>query len=179
MDFLDCANVSFLSNSSIGRLFEDLNNIVGQGIWYDTFQVQNTKWLWLVNDIVTTMNSDKVLCGCFGLYSSYVVGILKSVKEIHFYVLCSKKLHYDEYIEKCIAGNKCSVSYTKHTENTFHLSSSSDDSVIVPFEARFIHDELPSELIFTQSVLKRIQLFSLTYGIVIVDKHITCIIMKQ
>jgi len=88
---------------------------VGNGIWYDTFQVQNTEWLWLVNNIVTALNSDKVLWGCFGLYPSYVAGILNSVKEIHFYVLSSKKLHYGEYIEKCIAGNKCSVSYTKHT----------------------------------------------------------------
>ena len=71
-----------MPNSSIRRLCEDLN-IVGQGIWYDTFQVQNTEWLWLVNNIVTTMNSDKV-CGCFGLYPSYVAGILNSVKEIHF-----------------------------------------------------------------------------------------------
>ena len=104
MDFLEFANISLLPNASIGRLFEDFNNIVGHGIWYDTFQVQNTEWLWLVNDIVTTMNSDKVLCGCFGLYPSYVADILNSVKEIHFYVLCSKKLHYAEYIEKRNAG---------------------------------------------------------------------------
>ena len=103
MDFLDCANDSFGPNASIGLLCEDLNNIVGYGIWYDTFQVQNTEWLWLVNDIVTTMNSDKVLCGCFALYLSYVAGIFHFVKIIHFYVLCSKMLHYSEYIEKCVA----------------------------------------------------------------------------
>ena len=68
MDFLNLRDVSFLPDSSIGRLCEDLNNIVGKGVWYDMFQVKNTKWLWLVNDIVTTMNSDKVLCGSFGLY---------------------------------------------------------------------------------------------------------------
>jgi len=45
MDFLDFADVSFLHNASMGRLCEDLNNIVGHGIWYDTFQVQNTEWL--------------------------------------------------------------------------------------------------------------------------------------
>jgi len=48
-----------------------------------------------VNDIVTTLKCDKVLCGCFGFYPSYVAGILNSEKEIHFYLLCSKKLHYD------------------------------------------------------------------------------------
>ena len=94
MDLLDFSDVSIRTNDNIGRLCEDLNHIVGYGIWYDTFQVQNTQWLWLVNNIVTTMNSDKVLCGCLGLYPSYVAGILNSVNKIHFYVLCSKKLHY-------------------------------------------------------------------------------------
>ena len=32
-DFLDFASVSFLTNASIGRLFEVLNNIVAYGIW--------------------------------------------------------------------------------------------------------------------------------------------------
>ena len=95
MDFLDFANDSFEPNTIIGRLYQDLNNIVGHGIFYDTFQVQNTEWFWLVNDIVTTLNSAEVLCGCFGLYPTYVAGNLNFVKEIHFYVLCSKKLHYD------------------------------------------------------------------------------------
>jgi hypothetical protein len=58
-----------------------LNTTVGQGIWYDTFQVQNTKWLWLVNNIVTTMYSDNMICGCFGIFPSYVAGILNSVKK--------------------------------------------------------------------------------------------------
>ena len=40
MDFLDFRNDSYLPNSSIGRLCEDLNNNVGQGVWYDTLQVQ-------------------------------------------------------------------------------------------------------------------------------------------
>ena len=93
MDFLDFSDVSFLPNSSIGELCEDLNTIIGQGIWYDTFQVQNTKWLRLVNDIVTTLNN-YVLCATFGLYPSYVAGILNSIKQINFYVLCNKhKLH--------------------------------------------------------------------------------------
>ena len=72
MVFVDFDDVSFLPNFSIGRLREDLNNIVEQGIWYDTFQVQNTKWLWLVNNIFTTLNNDIMICGCFGFYPSYV-----------------------------------------------------------------------------------------------------------
>jgi len=90
MDFLDSSDVSFLPNSNTGQLCEDLNTIVGQGIWYDTFQVQNTKWLLLVNDTVTAINSDNVLCGTYGLQPSYVAGTLNSVKQILFYVLCAK-----------------------------------------------------------------------------------------
>ena len=63
MDFLDITSVCYLRNASIERLCEDLNNIVGHGIWYYIFDVENTNWLWLVNDIFTTLISDKVLCG--------------------------------------------------------------------------------------------------------------------
>jgi hypothetical protein len=119
------------------------------------------------------MNSDKVLCGCFGLYPSYVAGILNSVKEIHFYVLCSKKLHYSEYIEKFIAGNKCSVSYTKHTDCYFLLFSGGDKTALSFTARRF--SEIPMELIFAQSVLKRMRLSSLVYGIVCIKKRVTYI----
>jgi len=90
MDFPDYSDVTFLPNSSIGELCEDLNTIVGQGIWYDTFQVQITEWLWPVNYIVTTSNSDDVLCDTFGIYRSYAAGILNSVKQMNFYVLSHK-----------------------------------------------------------------------------------------
>jgi len=90
---------------------------------YDTLQVKNTKWLWLVNDIVTIVNSDNVLCGSFGLYPSYVAGILISVKEIHFYVLCSEKLNYADYVEKYVAV-KCTVLLINHIDDVnsgYHL----------------------------------------------------------
>jgi hypothetical protein len=89
MDFLDFSDVSFLPNLGIGQLCEDLNTIIGQGIWYVTFQILNTRWLWLVSDLVTALNSDNALCGTFGFYPSPVAGILNSVKEINFYVLCN------------------------------------------------------------------------------------------
>jgi len=92
-----------------------LINIVEQVVWYDTFQFENTKWLCIMNDIVATMNNDKVLCDSFGLYPSYVAGILNSVKEIHFFVLCNKN-KFQDYIEKCIAGKEFSVIYTLCTE---------------------------------------------------------------
>jgi hypothetical protein len=41
----------------------------------------------MVNDIVTTLNSDNVLCGSYGLYPSYVVGIQNSVKQIDFWAV--------------------------------------------------------------------------------------------
>jgi len=60
MDFLNFTDVSFNTKGSVGQLCEELNNIVGQGISYDTYHVQNTKWLQFVHDIITDMNNDKV-----------------------------------------------------------------------------------------------------------------------
>jgi len=77
-----------------------------------------------VKDIVTAMNSDKVLCGSFGLYRRYIAGILNFVKEILFYVLCCEKLNNAEYIEKFIAGKEHSVTYKPHGLEEFLLSSS-------------------------------------------------------
>jgi hypothetical protein len=68
MNFLEFTDVSFLPYLILGKLCEDLNTTVGQDIWYDTFQVQNTKWLWLVNNIVTTMKSNNMLCGCLDYF---------------------------------------------------------------------------------------------------------------
>jgi len=80
MDFLHFDSVSFQPYTNIGGLCEDFIEIVGQGIYYDTFKIRNTKWLWFVNDIVAVMNNDNILRGCFGLFPSYVVGILVSVR---------------------------------------------------------------------------------------------------
>jgi hypothetical protein len=129
-----------------------LNSTVGQGIWYDTFQVQNTKWLWLVNDNITTMNSNNMLCGCFGLYPSYVAEILNLVKEINFYVLCNKRrLRCATYLEKCVARKECTFKFL--TDNYFVLTSRKGE-VVIWFQSRFFSKKLPSELIFAQSVLK-------------------------
>ena len=74
-----------------------------------------------MNDIVTTMSSGKVLSGSFGLYPCFVAVILNSVKEIHFYVLCSEKLNYAFYIEKYIAGKENSVTYKPRRRDEFLL----------------------------------------------------------
>ena len=81
-----------------------MKTLIGQGIYYDEYKIRNTKWFWLVNDIVTAMNSDKMLCGVFGIYPCYVAGILNSVNAVNFYVLCL------DYIKKCVADKKCIIS---------------------------------------------------------------------
>jgi hypothetical protein len=60
MDFLHFRSVSIYPDSGIGYLCENLNNTIGHGIWYDTYQVQNTDMLWFVNEMNETMNSDNV-----------------------------------------------------------------------------------------------------------------------
>jgi len=172
MDFLEFSDVSFLPYLSLGKLCEDLNTTVGQGIWYDTFQVQNTKWLWLMNDIVTIMNSDNMLCGCFGLFPSYVAGILNSVKEINFYVVCNKRrLRCASYLEKCVAGKECT--FKLRSDNYFVLTSGKGE-VIIEFQSRYFGGKLMSKLIFAQSVLKT-KLSSLAYGVVCINKRLTYI----
>jgi hypothetical protein len=41
MEFLDFEEVSFYPDANVGHLCNNLNNTIGLGIWYDTFQVQN------------------------------------------------------------------------------------------------------------------------------------------
>ena len=76
-----------------------------------------------------------MLFGSFGLYPSYVAGVLNSVKEIHFYVLYCGKLIHADYIEKCIAGEEHSVIYEPHRLGEFMLSSSGE-IIALTFEAR-------------------------------------------
>ena len=111
MEWLHFEQMYFLPNSSMGQLCKDLNEIMGQGTYHDTFEIQNTKWLWFVNNIVTAISNDKAICVCFGLYPSFVTGVLNSEKQIHLYVLCSEKLNYEYYIKKCISNRICCVSY--------------------------------------------------------------------
>jgi len=59
MDWLLYQNISFSSNSSIGQLGEDINETVGQGIYYDMFEIQNTKWFWFVSTTNTVADSSR------------------------------------------------------------------------------------------------------------------------
>jgi hypothetical protein len=130
MDFLDFRDVSFRANTNIGRLCEDLNAVLGEGIWYDRAEVRNSKWLWLVNNIVAAMNKNNILCGSFGLYPSFVVGILNSVNKIHFYVLCNEQPDYADYVKKCTADKECSIGYKSNTGNYFQLSCGGETMAI-------------------------------------------------
>ena len=58
MEWLQFPKISFSTDSGIGQLCEDLNEIVGQGIYYDTFEIENTKWFWFVSNIITVLNND-------------------------------------------------------------------------------------------------------------------------
>jgi hypothetical protein len=171
MDFLLFNDVSLLPNSGIGHLCEELNNIVGQGLWYHEYKFLNKKWLQLVSDIIEAMNNDTVLCGCFILYPNYVVVILTSVKSIDFYVVCSEKLNYAHDIQQCVADKKHTIS---DTGNNF-LISYHNEIIYISFEVRIVHTVLPSTLTFAYNVLNKIRISSLAYGIVSVNKRVTYI----
>lgn len=81
-----------------------------------------------------------MFCGSFGLCANYAAGILNSVEEIHFYVLCSEKLNYAGYSEKCIAHKKVNLKLL--TEHNFKLVTEhfqlrfAGETVIISFEGR-------------------------------------------
>ena len=78
------------------------------------------------------------------------------VEEIHFYVLCSEKLNYADYVEKCIDGKECIFKFPTDyyfnvvTEHRFQLTFGVE-TVTISFEARQF-PKLQSELIFAQSL---------------------------
>jgi hypothetical protein len=58
--------------------------------------------------------------------------------------------------------------------NSFLLTSGCD-TVLLSFEARLIQGQLPSGRIFAQSVLRKMRLSLLAYGIVFLNKRLTYI----
>jgi len=174
MDFLDYPEVVFGSGVDVGQLSKTLDHIVGFSIWYDKFTVQNSKWLWFVKDIITAINKDKALCGVFCLYPTYVAGILSRVEEINFYILSNNKLKFLDYIEKCISGKQCTVFSHKYDEYHFRLSSG-EESVNLKFEIRTMDGKLPTELTFAYSIINKIRLSCLTYGIFCINNRVAYI----
>ena len=135
MEWLQFPKISFSTDSGIGQLCEDLNEIVGQGIYYDTFEIENTKWFWFVSNIITALNNDNVLCGSFGIYPSYVAGILNNVDRIRFFVLCNKRPTYNYYIEKCFGDKECSVTYKCDFGQLFRISYQGEE-ILIKFQTR-------------------------------------------
>ena len=74
-----------------------------------------------MNDNVAAMSENNILIGYFGLYPSFVAGILNSVSQINFYVLCKEQLNYADYTEKSISSKGCSIPYKSHKGNYFQL----------------------------------------------------------
>jgi hypothetical protein len=134
MDFMDYSAISFGSQSDIELVCERLTDIIGAGSWFVSFTVKNTTWLSAVRKIITAMNSDSVLCEAFGLYPSYVAGILYVVEEIHFYVLCNDTIICAEYPEQEVSNEECTISSVSCDKNYFKLSSNGE-TVMLKFEA--------------------------------------------
>jgi len=153
MDWLKFESISFLPDSSIGQLCEDLNEIVGKWIYYDRFEIHNTKCCGSLVICFAALNNDEILCGCFGMYPSFVAGILNTARRIHFFVFCNEELNYENYIEKCIGGKYCSVCYKSDIGHFFQISYQGE-SVFITFEAR-LFPKLPSELMFAPNVLTK------------------------
>jgi hypothetical protein len=113
---------------------------------------------------------------CYVLHLVFIrvmsAGILNSVKEIRFYVICNERINYAEYIKKFIAGKECTLKI--FDKNSFLLTSGCD-TVLLSFKARLIHGRPKPGLIFAQSALRGMRLSSLAYGIVCLNKRITYI----
>jgi hypothetical protein len=109
------------------------------------------------------------------LSPSFVAGIINSVKEINFYVLCNENLKYVDYIEKCISCKKCTICFTSCTGNYFQFSGSRE-TIVITFDTLIIHGKLLSELTFAYALLNEIHLSSLAYGIMSAHKHVNYVI---
>jgi len=100
----------------------------------------------------TAMNNDKILCGCFGFYPSFVVGNPNTARGIHFFVLCNEELNCENYIENVLVKNSA-MFVTSQMQELFQISFQGD-TVFITIEAR-LYPNLPSEIIFAQSVLEK------------------------
>jgi hypothetical protein len=127
--------------------------------------------LQLISDIAEAKNSDTVMCGCFGLYPTYVAGFLNSVKSIDFYVVCTEKPNYGHYIQQCVEGKNYTI---RDTGNNL-LISYDNEIIFISFETRIVHTELPSTLTLAYNVLPKMRISSLAYGTVFVNGRMTFI----
>ena len=111
-------------------------------------------------NILLTMKSDRGLCGFFGLYLSYVAGVLKHVEEITFYVLWNDELTYSEYIQKAISSEQCTISCVLFEKIYFKISCGGW-TVLLKFETSMTEGKLPPVLTFTCVLLRNSVLSSI------------------
>ena len=92
-------------------------------------------------------------------------------------MLCDKHINYEKYFKTFIAGNNAPLSYLQNTILSWLEQSIFSYNLVVTveicFEATLIHGQLPSELIFAQSVLRKMRFSSLAYGVVCIKKRLT------
>ena len=168
MNFMKFSTIPFGTEFDMGLVCTRLNDLIGVGSWFDSFTVQNTKWL----SLFVTLNSERVIWAVFGLYPSYVAGILKNV-EINFYVLSNDYLTYADYIEKVTSSEQCIISVS--CEKDHFTLSSGEETVLLKFETRIMEGNLPSVLTFTYDILRNFIFSPLAYAIVCIDGRINYI----
>ncbi len=146
---MECINFStmpFGTGLDMDHVCTRLNELIGVDSWFDSFTVQNTMWLPVVEKIVTNLNSERMVCACVGLYPAYVAGILKQAVEINFYVLSNDYLTYENYIENVVSSEQCIVCAVCENDN-FTLSLG-EQSVLLKFETRIVDCKLPAIITF-------------------------------
>ena len=158
--------IPFGTEFDMGLVCTRLDDLIGVGSWFDSFTVQNTMWLSLVEKILVTLKSEKVISAVFGLYPSYVACILKHV-EINFYVLSNDYLTYEDYIEKVSSSEQCINSVSGEID--YFTLPSGEETVILKFETRIMEGKLPSVLTFAHDTLRNLILSSLAYAVVCID----------
>jgi len=83
-----------------------------------------------MNDIVAALKKHNTLCGSFGLYQSFVAGVLNSVEKINFCAVCDERFDYANYIEKVLQIKKVVFLISRVQDANFRLSSESETIII-------------------------------------------------
>jgi hypothetical protein len=96
------------------------------------------------------------------------------VTSIKFYVLCSEKLNYLDYIKQSVLDKECTIS----CGGVIFQLKYNGEMIYISFETRIVREKLPSDLVFAYAVLKNIRLHSLAYGILCVIRRITYLLSE-
>ena len=164
MDFINFSTMPFGTGFDMGHICTRLNELIGVGSWFDSFTVQNTMWLPVVEKLLMNFNSERTIAAVVGLYPAYVAGILKPAVQLNFCVLSNDYLTYENYIEKVASSEQCIVSVM--CEKDHFTLSYGEQTVLLKFETRITDCKLPSVITFTYDMLRRLALCSIAYAIV-------------